>query len=122
MRFADLKNDYIFRRIFGTHPNILRGLLNDLLERGGGLEPDPTSVSTSGSQLIASTNSATVANRSPASLAIARATLSAIADGTQGAHSASGPRRSRAPAFARPAPRWKGTVPGCARYSHGEAA
>jgi predicted transposase/invertase (TIGR01784 family) len=33
MRFADLKNDYIFRRIFGTHPDILRGLLNDLLER-----------------------------------------------------------------------------------------
>jgi len=35
MVFADLKNDYIFRRIFGTHPNILRGLLNDLLERTG---------------------------------------------------------------------------------------
>jgi len=35
MRFADLKNDYVFRRIFGTHPNILRGLLNDLLERTG---------------------------------------------------------------------------------------
>lgn len=33
MVFADLKNDYIFRRIFGTHPDILRGLLNDLLER-----------------------------------------------------------------------------------------
>jgi predicted transposase/invertase (TIGR01784 family) len=33
MGFADLKNDYIFRRIFGTHPDILRGLLNDLLER-----------------------------------------------------------------------------------------
>src|SRR5207244_1447449 len=35
MDFADLKNDYIFRRIFGTHPDILRGLLNDLLERTG---------------------------------------------------------------------------------------
>jgi len=33
MAFADLKNDYIFRRIFGTHPDILRRLLNDLLER-----------------------------------------------------------------------------------------
>jgi hypothetical protein len=33
MGFADLKNDYIFRRIFGTHPDILVGLLNDLLER-----------------------------------------------------------------------------------------
>jgi hypothetical protein len=29
MVFADLKNDYIFRRIFGAHPDILRGLLND---------------------------------------------------------------------------------------------
>jgi hypothetical protein len=35
MAFADLKNDFIFRRIFGTHPDILRGLLNDLLERTG---------------------------------------------------------------------------------------
>ena len=35
MAFADLKNDYMFRRIFGTHPEILRGLLNDLLERTG---------------------------------------------------------------------------------------
>src|SRR5580693_3041684 len=35
MAFADLKNDYIFRRIFATHPDILRGLLNDLLERTG---------------------------------------------------------------------------------------
>lgn len=35
MVFADLKNDYIFRRIFATHPDILRGLLNDLLERAG---------------------------------------------------------------------------------------
>ena len=35
MAFADLKNDYIFRRIFATHPAILRRLLNDLLERMG---------------------------------------------------------------------------------------
>ena len=35
MAFADLKNDFVFRRIFGTHPDILRGLLNDLLERSG---------------------------------------------------------------------------------------
>jgi PD-(D/E)XK nuclease family transposase len=33
MAFADLKNDYIFRRIFATHPVLLRRLLNDLLER-----------------------------------------------------------------------------------------
>ena len=33
MAFADLKNDYMFRRIFATHPDILRRLLNDLLER-----------------------------------------------------------------------------------------
>ena len=25
MRFADLKNDVVFRRIFATHPDILRG-------------------------------------------------------------------------------------------------
>lgn len=36
MAFADLKNDYIFRRIFATHPDILRQLLNDLLERKDG--------------------------------------------------------------------------------------
>ncbi|MBI2568694.1 MAG: Rpn family recombination-promoting nuclease/putative transposase [Candidatus Schekmanbacteria bacterium] len=35
MIFADLKNDFVFRRIFATHPNILRGLLNDLLDRQG---------------------------------------------------------------------------------------
>lgn len=35
MVFADLKNDFVFRRIFATHPNILRGLLNDLLDRSG---------------------------------------------------------------------------------------
>ncbi len=35
MAFADLKNDFVFRRIFAKHPDILRGLLNDLLERTG---------------------------------------------------------------------------------------
>ncbi len=35
MVFADLKNDFVFRRIFAKHPDILRGLLNDLLERQG---------------------------------------------------------------------------------------
>jgi predicted transposase/invertase (TIGR01784 family) len=35
MPFADLKNDFVFRRIFGKHPDILRGLLNDLLDRRG---------------------------------------------------------------------------------------
>jgi hypothetical protein len=35
MAFADLKNDFVFRRIFAAHPDILRGLLNDLLERSG---------------------------------------------------------------------------------------
>jgi predicted transposase/invertase (TIGR01784 family) len=35
MPFADLKNDFVFRRIFAKHPDILRGLLNDLLERTG---------------------------------------------------------------------------------------
>jgi len=35
MAFADLKNDFVFRRIFGKHPDILRGLLNDLLDRRG---------------------------------------------------------------------------------------
>ena len=33
--FADLKNDFVFRRVFATHPDILRSLLNDLLERTG---------------------------------------------------------------------------------------
>jgi hypothetical protein len=36
MAFADLKNDFVFRRIFATHPDILRGLLNDLLDRRDG--------------------------------------------------------------------------------------
>jgi len=35
MAFADLKNDFVFRRIFATRPTILRGLLNDLLDRQG---------------------------------------------------------------------------------------
>ncbi|MEZ4294058.1 MAG: hypothetical protein R3B70_03705 [Polyangiaceae bacterium] len=35
MMFADLKNDFVFRRIFATHPDLLRSLLNDLLERSG---------------------------------------------------------------------------------------
>ena len=33
--FADLKNDFVFRRIFATHPDLLTTLLNDLLERSG---------------------------------------------------------------------------------------
>ncbi len=33
MAFADMKNDFVFRRIFATHPDILRGLLNNLLDR-----------------------------------------------------------------------------------------
>jgi hypothetical protein len=33
MAFADLKNDFVFRRIFATHPAILSRLLNDLLDR-----------------------------------------------------------------------------------------
>src|SRR5207244_3033118 len=35
MLFADLKNDFVFRRIFGKHPDILCGLLNDVLDRRG---------------------------------------------------------------------------------------
>lgn len=35
MAFADLKNDYIFRRIFTRRPDLLRHLLNDLLDRHG---------------------------------------------------------------------------------------
>ena len=35
MGFADLKNDFVFRRIFATHPHLLCVLLNDLLERQG---------------------------------------------------------------------------------------
>jgi hypothetical protein len=35
MAFADSKNDFVFRRIFATHPDILRGLLNDLPRADG---------------------------------------------------------------------------------------
>jgi PD-(D/E)XK nuclease family transposase len=35
MSFADLKNDFVFRRIFARRPDLLRALLNDLLERTG---------------------------------------------------------------------------------------
>jgi predicted transposase/invertase (TIGR01784 family) len=31
MRFADLKNDFVFRRVFGNHPELMTALLNDLL-------------------------------------------------------------------------------------------
>ena len=37
MAFADLKNDFVFRRVFASHPEVLRRLLNDLLERSGDL-------------------------------------------------------------------------------------
>jgi hypothetical protein len=33
MAFADLTNDFVFGRIFAKHPDILRRLLNDLLDR-----------------------------------------------------------------------------------------
>jgi predicted transposase/invertase (TIGR01784 family) len=33
--YADLKNDVVFRKVFGQHPRVLAGLLNDLLERSG---------------------------------------------------------------------------------------
>ncbi len=33
--YADLKNDVVFRKVFGQHPRVLTGLLNDLLERSG---------------------------------------------------------------------------------------
>jgi predicted transposase/invertase (TIGR01784 family) len=35
MRFADLKNDFVFRRVFGNRPRILKRLLNDVLVREG---------------------------------------------------------------------------------------
>src|SRR5262245_11766820 len=35
MVFADLKNDFVFRRIFAKHPKLLQSLLNDLLDRQG---------------------------------------------------------------------------------------
>ncbi len=33
--YADLKNAVVFRKVFGQHPRVLMGLLNDLLERSG---------------------------------------------------------------------------------------
>ncbi len=36
--YADLKNDVVFRKVFGQHPRVLAGLLNDLLERSGDRE------------------------------------------------------------------------------------
>ena len=35
MGYADLKNEVVFRKVFGQHPRVLAGLLNDLLERSG---------------------------------------------------------------------------------------
>jgi hypothetical protein len=35
MHFADVKNDFVFRRIFSHHPEVLRALLGDLLDRHG---------------------------------------------------------------------------------------
>ncbi len=35
MPYADLKNDFVFRRVFGQHPEVLRGLLSDFLGRVG---------------------------------------------------------------------------------------
>jgi hypothetical protein len=35
MAYADLKNFVVFRKVFGRHPHVLRGLLNDLLGREG---------------------------------------------------------------------------------------
>lgn len=35
MAYADLKNFVVFRKVFGRHPHVLRGLLNDLLGRAG---------------------------------------------------------------------------------------
>jgi len=35
MGYADLKNDVVFRKVFGQHPRVLMGLLNDLLDRSG---------------------------------------------------------------------------------------
>lgn len=33
--FADIKNDFLFRRIFARHPDLTAALLNDLLDRRG---------------------------------------------------------------------------------------
>jgi predicted transposase/invertase (TIGR01784 family) len=35
MAYADLKNFFVFLRVFGRHPDVLRGLLNDFLGRSG---------------------------------------------------------------------------------------
>ena len=35
MTYADLRNDVVFRKVFGGHPRVLAGLLNDLLAREG---------------------------------------------------------------------------------------
>ncbi len=35
MPFADLKIDSIFSRVFGSHADVMLGLLNDLLDRSG---------------------------------------------------------------------------------------
>ena len=35
MRFADLKNDFVFRRIFAHHADLTAALLNDVLDRQG---------------------------------------------------------------------------------------
>lgn len=35
MAYADLKIDVVFRKVFGEHPDVLMGLLNDLLDRQG---------------------------------------------------------------------------------------
>ena len=35
MAYEDLKNDVVFRKVFGRHPTVLMGLLNDILEREG---------------------------------------------------------------------------------------
>ena len=34
MTFADLRNDFVFWRIFANHPDLLCSLLSDLLGRG----------------------------------------------------------------------------------------
>lgn len=35
MSYADLRTDFVFQKVFGQHEDVLRGLLNDLLEREG---------------------------------------------------------------------------------------
>jgi hypothetical protein len=35
MAYADLMNAVVFRRVFGRHADVLRGLLNDVLARTG---------------------------------------------------------------------------------------